>query len=526
MAKLNAEHLEELRYYEALLEYELALLEARDDLIRFSEIIMPDERYMDDPAKTKYLAAQHHIYTAELMMKVESGEVKKVILNEPPRHGKTQLCTKNFAAWISGRNPSKDIIVTTYNGDFAKDFGKEIRAILQSPRFRQVFPDYELRSDSKNSEHIVNKDGGNLYFLGRRSATTGRGGDFILVDDPTKDDKEVRYDTYRDDVWEWFTKTLLTRRHDDKAALVVTQTRWHEDDIVGRIIDPTNPAYRKKFSDGFKVIDLPAIAEPNDPLGRQPGEPLWPERFGKEYLAEMEEALGQGFHALYQSNPTPAEGIFYQKDEIFEYSPHQLPDNLKMFVVSDHAVSTKQINDPSCFVPYGVCENGNAYIMPDVVWKRMDSSAQIDEMIKIVKAHKPLFWFAEKGHISKSLRPFIRKRMNEEKVYCPIVEEHPVADKLQRAQSARARCAQGKILFPKNAPWWGRAKTELLKFPNGRFDDFVDCVSMIGLKLTAQITPGSNRRITGPGPGTFGHMLAEFRRDDRLKRQQRSRAGW
>lgn len=440
-----------------------------------------------------------------------------------PTHN-TELCTKRFAAWYSARHPEKDIMVTTYNEKFAQDFAKDVRDIVASPRFQQIFPDYYLTQAS--NEQMRTYAGGNLFFLGRRSSTTGRGGDLIIVDDPTKDDKEVRYSTFRDDVWQWFTQTLLTRRHNDRAAIVVTQTRWHEDDIVGRITDKNNPAYSEKFARGFEVINLPAIATEDDPMGRKPGSPLWPERFGLEYLEEMQAANPLSFAALYQCDPTPEDGVYYRTEDLYEYDPGELPDNLRMFAVSDHAVSTKDHNDPSCLVPFGIDESGTAWVMPNIAWRRMDASETVEEMLSMIEHYKPIFWYAEKGHISRAIGPFLRKRMQETGIYCPIVEEHPIGDKLQRAHSGRARCAQGKIKFPRNAPWWPKAKSELLKFPNGRFDDFVDVVSMIGLKLTTHTSPGKTTYVPKEKPGTFGHLLKQFREDDIRKRAERDRAGW
>ena len=522
----TVELVEEIQLYERLLKYEAALLDAEDDLISFSEVTMPARGKANDISQSGYIAAKHHRFMADMMMRVESGDLLKTILSCPPRHGKSQLCTINFAAWYSARNPDRDVIVATYNESFALDFGKKIKELVQSPRFRQIFPDYELRADGKASDHIITSEGGNLYFLGRRSATTGRGGDLIIVDDPTKDDKEARSETFKDDIWEWFTQTLLTRRHHDKAAICLTQTRWIEDDIIGRITDKTNPAYSPKFAEGFEHINLAAIADEEDPIGRKPGQPLWPERFGRKYLEEMREANAVSFAALYQGDPTPDDGVYYQKDDIYEYDRDELPERLRIYVVSDHAVGTKQINDPTCIIPFGVCENDIAWVFSDVRWRRMNSMDAVEEMIEVIRAHNPMFWYAEKGHISKAIGPFLKKRMQEESVYVPVMEHHPVADKIQRAQSARARCAQGKIRFPKQARWWPRAKAEMLKFPNARNDDFVDGVSMIGMRLQSSFRAGSTQKSTGFAPGTFGHMLKEFRDEDRAAKIKKSQAGW
>ena len=514
----------DLMHYLRLLEYEDALLGAEEDLLEFAQVTMPYQNDMDDPKKSRYIPARHHRFLADVMMRVEQGLERKIIINLPPRSGKSELCTKRFAAWYMGRHPDHDIIIATYNEKFAHDFSKEIREIINSHRFRQVFPQFALVQQS--DERLRTNGGGDMFFLGRRSATTGRGANCIIVDDPTKDDKEVKYAAFREDCWQWFTQTLLSRRHNDRAPIVMTQTRWNDDDIVGRITDPTNPSYSPRFAADFKVISLPAFAEEGDPLGRAPGEVLWPERFGKRYLEEMREANPLAFSALYQCNPTPDDGVYYGVNDIHEYTEDMLPESLRIYVVSDHAVATKEINDPSCLLPFGICERGNAWILPDAVWKRMDGSQTITEMLTLIKSRRPMRWFAEKGHISKALKPFLTKRMQEENLFCPIDEVQPIGDKIQRATSARARASQGKILFPRFAPWWPRAKSELLKFPNARNDDFVDCVSMIGLKLTSLVSPGRNMMRTESTPGTYGHLLKQWRHSDAEQQFANERKGW
>lgn len=515
---------DDLLRYEKLLEYELAILGAQDRLLDFAKFTSPAKRFPNDPAKSEFMPARHLEILADLIESIERREIMKAIVNMPPRHGKTETGTKKANAWISGRKPEWDLLTATYGDSFARDFGLAVKSIIQSQRFRQVFPDYFLTKE--NPGELRNHLGKALFFLGRRSPTTGRGGDLILVDDPTKDDREVRYITYRDDVWEWFTQTLLTRRHHDQAPILVTQTRWHEDDIVGRITDPTNPKYSKEFGDGWTIVNLPAIAEEDDPMGRRPGEALWPERFGIKYLEELRAANPVAFSSLYQSDPAPAEGVFYQAEDLHTYERGELPEGMRFYGASDHAVSIDAQNDPTCMGIFGICPKGNAYIMPDLVWRRIQADEAVEQMIRLMRAHSPLWWYAERGHISRAIGPFLKKRMQEEGIFCPIAEDQPVADKMQRAHSARARAAQGRILFPAFAEWWPRAKNELLKFPNGRHDDFVDMLSIIGMKLQSHISGTAPVKSTAPKPGTFGELKAQWAAQDRGAAARKARAGW
>ena len=438
-----------------------------------------------------------------------------------PTHN-TELMTIRFAAWLAGRHPDRDIVVGSYNSKFADDIGGKVKEIIKSQRFRQIFP--EFRMEKEAVDHIITSQGGNLYFIGRDSTVTGRGGDYLLLDDAVKNDADARSPDFREKLWQWFTQTFLTRRHTDKSSVLITGTQWHEDDIFGRLTDTANPAYAKRLATGFEDIRLPAIAEDDDPIGRKRGEALWPERFGKKYLAEMQEANAQAFSALYQGNPVPSQGAFYQTDGIFEYDAVDLPKKMTIFACSDHAVATGTVNDRTCLMPFGIDDRGDAYVLPQTVWRRMSADEAVEEVLNIIRNQKPTFWYSEKGQIARSIGPFINKRMEEERLYVPFILEMRPSDKLQYAQSARARCAQGRIRFPRFAPWWPDAKAEMLRFPHGRFDDFVDTVSIIGMKLNQSFGPGANLiRKPQHGEKTYGALLEQFKRQDMSARR---RAGW
>jgi predicted phage terminase large subunit-like protein len=415
-------------------------------------------------------------------------------------------------------------MVATYGDVLAKTLRTDIISMIRSPRHRQAFPAHHLVKTGE--DELVTSEGGKVYILGRRSPTNGRGGHWLLVDDPIKDDKEASSPVARNDAWQWFTQTLLARRHTDKSPIVMTGTRWNDDDPFGRLLDPTNPAYSARMAKGWEVLNLPAIAEDDDPLGRAPGEALWPERFGLDYLEQMRAANPVAFSALYQGNPTPEEGAFFQKGDIKTYERDELPANLRIFAVSDHGVGTATHNDRTCLMLFGVCPAGTAYVLPDTVWRRMGSQEQVEEMLRLMRDKKPMFWWAERGQISRSIGPFLKKRMDEEQVYCPLLEEAPIGDKVARAQSARARSAQGRVLFPAYAEWWPRALKELLTFPNGKHDDFVDALSMLGLKLQSHV-PGSVPSVKREPPaGSWAAMKKQWNSDDNESRARVARAGW
>ncbi len=207
------------------------------------------------------------------------------------------------------------------------------------------------------------------------------------------------------------------------------------------------------------------------------------------------------FSCLYQGNPVPDSGIIWAPEDIFEYDRTEynaVKDNLKAYCYSDHAYGTKKVHDPSVFMPVGVADNGDVYILPDVFWDKVPPDRAVDEIIDMMVRHKPLRWFAEKGHIFANLLPLIRKRMDEERVFCVIDEVWPKESKANRAieasskvMSAVARCQMGKIKFPGFAPWWPRAKAQMLQFPNGNQDDFVDVLTLVGLTIDRIYQPSA-----------------------------------
>ena len=262
------------------------------------------------------------------------------------------------------------------------------------------------------------------------------------------------------------------------AALVIIATRWNEDDIIGRHTDPTNPYYNEEEAATWSIINLPALAEEDDPLGRPIDQPLWPSRFGTQFLLDQRRADARGFTALYQGRPTPAEGSFFKIDHIRMYSkscpdlPHPGFAALLRSQLTWRCPRPARRTTKSCHMVVGVDENDNLWIMPDLVWSRLPSDMSIEAVINLMAKYKPMLWWGEKGSISKSIGPFLRKRMLEKRVFCSIDEIAPVADKQARAQSIAARMSMGRVYFPRFTRWFADARDQLLKFPHSGFDDF------------------------------------------------------
>ena len=512
--------LEEVTQRLGLLKRAQRAQQARDDLLTFTQFTMPDPADPNDVDKSKYVATRLHKVVARDLEAVERGDIRRLIFCMPPRHGKTEIATKRLAAWFMGRHPEQQVIVGTYNDVLANRFGEETRNILRSKQFRQVFPNCVLSRGGESKTEMMTTAGGRLIFAGRGTGITGSGANILLLDDLFKDAAEARSQATRDAAWEWFTRAALTRLM-GKKLVIITMTRWHSDDIIGRLTDPNNPFYDKLEAEKWKIIRLPAVAEDDDPLGRTAGEALWPEAHSLDDLLAFQRVDPLGFAALYQQRPTVADGVLFRRENMQMYKSQDLPEDLRVYCASDHAVATNQRNDFTALVKVGVDKQNNIWVI-DVLRAKMTSDRAVEAMLAMASGpSKPLLWWAERGHISKSIGPFLRKRMLETGTYINLVEVTPATDKEQRAQSIAARVAMGKVYFPSDKLWTEALIDEMLAFPNGVNDDQVDALAYIGLGLQNQFAPSKSVASTKTAAPAFG-TLAWVRQADTWRERQRA----
>lgn len=499
----------------------LKVRQAQDSLMDFTQLSMPSPQEPDDPDASRYIVARHHHAIANALEKVESGEILRLVITVPPRHGKSELASKRFPAWFVGRDPYRHIIVSSYNDSMAAEFGSGVRDIMQSPMYAQVFPNSQLKKGAASVDRLQTTEGGILHFVGTGSSLTGRGGDLLLLDDPIKNREEADSKAFRDKQWAWFADVFMSRLMDHMGRVIIIMTRWHEDDLVGRLTDSENSYYDYEIAKHWNILHLPALAEEDDPLGREKDEPLWPERITYSHLDQMRRLNSRGFAALYQGRPAPEDGDFIRREDIKTYkSPADLPSNLRIYMSGDFAVSTEQDRDKTCLMVVGVDENEHIWVLPETWWQRQRTDMVVEASLGIMATKHPLYFWAERGHISRSIGPFLRKRMMESNVYCTIDEITPIKDKVTRAQAIAARMSMGMVHFPEFAPWWSDARHEMLTFPNSKHDDFVDALAYIGLGL--QKITRSTRKLQveskGPKPGTMAWVKEAHIAEQKQKR--------
>lgn len=412
----------------------------------------------------RYQTASHHRLIASKLEAVERGQIKRLMISMPPRHGKSMLASEFFPAWYLGRNPERYVIAASYGQELAEDFGRKVRNQLIDVCFKTVFPDCQLMDDSSGAKRFNTSKGGSYFALGVGGAITGRGAHLLLIDDPVKNREEADSELMRRKVWDWYTSTAYTRLMPD-AAIVVIQTRWHEDDLSGKIL-------KEHTHEGWEVLKLPAISE---------GKALWQTQYSLDALDLIRKTIGnRDWSALYQQEPAPDEGDYFKREWIRWYEPKDLPKHLAFYGASDYAVTSKG-GDYTCHLVCGVDPDGNIYLTEYGYWRgQSDSLEWVDNLIALMRIFKPIAWAEETGQIRSALDPLIIKRQREENVFCYRTVFPTRRDKSVRAQSMRGRMAQGMVYLPKGVKWVDDFISELLHFPTGKNDDQVDAFGLLG----------------------------------------------
>lgn len=418
-----------------------------------------------DHLETGFELAAHHRLLTEALEKVERGEIRRLMVNMPPGSAKSTYASVLFPPWFMGRNPHMSVLGVSNTTDLAERFSRRVRNIVGGAQYRDIFG-FSLKADNTSAGSWETEMGGEYFAAGVGATITGRRADLGLIDDPIRTREEADSDRIREKQWDWYVNDFRTRLKPN-ARQIVIQTRWHEDDLSGRLLEYEG--------DQWAVIKLPMIAMNDDPLGRKPGEQLWPEWFTAEMVKDAKRDV-RAWNALYQQEPAPLDGDYFQRDWFIHYE--SLPQNLHIYAASDYAV-TEGGGDYTEHGIFGLDYDGTIYVID---WWRGQTTSDvwIEHMCNLILEHKPLIWFGEAGPIRRAIEPFLRRRMEERNTPCRLEWLPSLADKEVRARAIQARAAMGKVWLPKQAPWLSDVFGQLLKFPSGKHDDAVDVFSLIG----------------------------------------------
>ena len=420
----------------------------------------------------------HHRLLADRLQRVESGEIKRLIVQMPPGHGKSTLSTQLFPAWYLGRHPERDLVVVSHGKALASDFGREVRNVIAGPAFRSVFPRVGLTPDSKSTSlfHVTPNDG-SLYAVGMGGSLTGKRANGLLIDDPVKDDAEADSVAVKNTQRAWYRSVAHTRLQPG-AFIVIILTRWREDDLAGWLL--------KEFGEEeWEVISMPCIAEKDEEwqigkevVRRQKGDPLWPGYFSDKELALKKKVLGtRGWHALYQQRPLPGEGAGVQLGWFKRWWTPPLKFN-RIVLSVDSAQKEKELSDPTCITVWGETDTGD-YLLD--LWCK---PCAFPELIRVVTNMGERRWpDKEKGQVPAAI--LIEDKSSGQSLIqelratttLPIIAIEPEGSKFFRASEVSAMVEAGLVILPYSSPWISDYEGELFAFPLSVHDDQVDSTS-------------------------------------------------
>lgn len=426
-----------------------------------------------------YTHFRHTELICETLQRIADGEQLSVLIEMPPRHGKSMTVTETFPSYYIGRNPDKRVIAAAYSDGLATKFGRLNRNKFNE--FSHIFGEKLSESNSATKDWGVEDKRGGMIATGIGGSITGQGADLMIIDDPIKNAKEAGSQTIRDNIWDEWESTLSTRLHDG-ASVIVIMTRWHEDDLIGRLL--------KQSPRNWIRLRLPAIAEDaDDLLGRKEGEALCPELgFDEEWAASKKTEVGsRTWASLYQQRPTPAGGSIFKREWIKFYvrdkAMHKelgLSDDVEVLPVhwDKQAQSwdcTFKESDTSDFVAGGVIARKKAqYFLLDVAHKRMGF---VDTM-KAIRAMSDKWPKARSKYIEDKANGTAIIEMLQDEI-SGIIPVNPDGGKEARANAVSPLFEAGNVYFPHPlmCPWIEDVIDELVTFPNAAHDDLVDMIT-------------------------------------------------
>ena len=395
---------------------------------------------------------------------VEFGEQgpRHIIFSVPPRHGKSEQITIRLPPYLLERWPAMRIIMAAYNSRLVSKFSRRAKRIADGR--------IALATDKNAADEWETPEGGGVRAVGVGGGVTGTGGHLIIIDDPVKSREEAESETYRERVWDWFTDDLYTRL-EPGGIIILIMTRWHDDDLVGRI-------ERSDFAADFEVVNLPAEAEFDDLLGRELGEPLCPDRFNAEALKKIRDVLGRSYYSLYQGHPTATSGDIIQLDWFKRYT--QAPGRSFFFRVVQSWDTAQKVglkNDYSVCETWGELATGDSFLL-DVYRERLEyPGLKRGFFQQKAKWNPDIILVEDKGHGTALI---------QEARHSPgvnVVPIEPENDKTTRMSIESSAVEGGRVWLPEpppagpSCPWLPLFEQECQKFPAVAHDDQVDSMS-------------------------------------------------
>lgn len=443
---------------------------ARRNLLAFVKVTMP----------TYKAGWVHREICARLMhflADVLDGRSPRLVITMPPRHGKSELVSRRFPAWAFGINPDLSIIAASYSDDLSKRMNKDVQRIMDAPEYSMLFPNSTL-SKRRNAGGIDNMSvrtmdlfeipghSGSYRSAGVGGGITGMGADILSIDDPFKDRASADSPTLRQRVWDWYASTAYTRLSPGGGVLV-TVTRWHEDDLVGRLL----AAQGQNGADRWTVVNYPAIAE-TDERHRDKGEALHPDRYPLPALKRIRANIGEyEWSALYQQHPTPMGGGVFKREWFRFYDQSTIPVRFdRIFQSWDFTFKASAHSDNVCGQLWG--KKGPDFFLLDCVCDKMTFVESLKAMLLMTERHpEAVAKYVEAKANGEAIMDMVRQKVPG------VIPVTPTESKVARAHAVTPLFQAGNVYVPKEAPWVYDYLDELTKFPNAAHDDRVDATT-------------------------------------------------
>lgn len=417
----------------------------------------------------RWIPYDHLLLLNRRLVDVAAGRIKRLMVFMPPRHGKSELVSRYFPAWYLGTFPDRRIILASYEADFASSWGRKARNLLEE--FGWALFGVEVSSDSSAASRwdIAGHEGG-MVTAGVRGPITGKGANVAIIDDPVKNDQEAMSPIYREGAWDWYRATFSTRLQDE-GAIVLVMTRWHVDDLAERLLKKQEEGGEK-----WETVNLPALAESDDPLGRGPGEPLCPELFTRGTLEAIKDRLGSfWWSALYQQSPINREGGMFQRGwfEIVEQAPSRMR-RVRYWDLA--ATEPKKGSDPDWTVGALVGAKDGIYYICDMRRTRSTPKA-VEDLIKQtaeLDGRDIDIWMEQEPGSSgvNTIDHYARRVLKG----FSFRGRRATGPKALRANPVSAAAEAGNVKLVRGA-WNADFLDEVEVFPNGAHDDQADAVS-------------------------------------------------
>lgn len=447
--------------------------------------------------------AAHIVLLQEALQKLERGEITRLMVFMPPGGAKSSYVSVCFPPWFMGRARRRNVILATYATGLGRKLGRRARSILRQPVYKAIFGTVISPRNTAADQWSLDNDN-EFMAVGVRAGVTGNRADLIVVDDPIKGREEAESKLIRDKTWDEYRDSIRTRLKPG-GRIVIVQTRWHEDDLAGRILpedyDGATGVVDGRDGEAWHVISIPAEADrADDPLGRQIGELFWPQWFPASHWIPFRRDP-RTWASLCQQKPRPDEGAFFKRKWFHRFRAEELPASVRYYVTSDYATKAGA-GDYTVHAVWAVDPEMHVWLVD--VWRDQGTTdLWIEALIDLVCEHRargsgPVRCIGEKGVIYNAIAPMLKRRMSERKALFRVeLMSSQGGDKAERARGFQGMAREGRVHVIDDMAG-DVFLEELASFPAGRHDDQVDAAALIGRafdRLRGGV--GSERRPKG-----------------------------